>query len=75
MLLVLLAPTVCRFKYYFGWNLAETAFVACGISYNGFGIEWQEANKADDKPVTGSTPGPRWERYAYVLALLPCVTN
>jgi len=30
-----LHPTLCRMKYYFGWNLAEGACILSGIGYNG----------------------------------------
>ena len=26
---------LCRSRYYFGWYLAECAFIACGADYNG----------------------------------------
>jgi len=28
-------PTLCRMKYYFGWNMAEGACILAGIGYNG----------------------------------------
>lgn len=63
VLLILFGPTIARFKYYFGWSLAETAFVACGISYKGYGVEWSEAEIADGAKEVVGKKGLRWDGY------------